>query len=45
MKRKVRKSSASVRSWMITAPRITVHRTPKGKLVAVKCTGETIWEK
>lgn len=45
MKKQMRKSGVSVRSWMITAPRITVHRRPNGKMVAVKYTGKTIWEK
>jgi len=42
--KKVRKSGVDVRSWMLTAPRITIHRTPKGKLVAVKSNGAVIWE-
>jgi len=45
MKRIVRSSSVDVRSWMVRPPTITIHRTPNGKLVAVKCTGETVWEK
>lgn len=43
--RVVRVSNASMRSWTLTPPKITVHRCPNGKMVAVKCTGQVIWEK